>query len=149
MLGRPSSAPLCEVPGCEKPRELKGRNQWKLFCSMHQDRKRRLGSPDAAPLIRDGLSPQQRFKNRLYGREWQPVKRAVLERDGYQCQIKGPKCRGAAKAVDHIVLPRRGGAWYEMSNLRAACDWCNNWRASVDRARNHRLEIVVGPQGWA
>lgn len=63
----------------------------------------------------------------IYNRAvWSKVVRpAVLARDGYECQIKGPKCVGVASEPDHIVPWQEGGAWYDMANLRAACKPCN------------------------
>lgn len=78
---------------------------------------------------------------------------AVLERDGYQCRIKGPKCRGAAAEVDHIVPWRDGGAWFDPANLRAACSWCNTWRANRQKTQHGwqrsttRIVLVAGPPG--
>jgi 5-methylcytosine-specific restriction endonuclease McrA len=57
---------------------------------------------------------------------WTAVRKVVLARDGYRCQIRGPKCRGWARAVDHIVDWRDGGAVFGPANLRSACISCNN-----------------------
>lgn len=59
---------------------------------------------------------------------WQNARRAVLERDGYECQIRLPGCAGFATEADHVVSWRDGGAWYDLENLRAACKRCNSSR---------------------
>jgi hypothetical protein len=84
---------------------------------------------------------------------WKRIRLQVLERDGYICRIRGPHCQGKATAVDHIIPMADGGALYDPANLRAACAWCNNWRAVRQkhqdgwrRART-RITLVVGPPG--
>lgn len=55
---------------------------------------------------------------------------AVLDRDGYRCQMPrdpyggGRVCGRVATTADHIV-PRALGGSHAMSNLRAACERCN------------------------
>ena len=61
-------------------------------------------------------------------RAWRACRAFVLSRDGYRCQIGGPKCRGVATEADHIVPVRLGGAPYDLNNLRAACKSCNAGR---------------------
>jgi 5-methylcytosine-specific restriction enzyme A len=58
-------------------------------------------------------------------RAWQAVRRQVLARDGYQCQIRLGACRGRADSVDHIVELDDGGSAYALSNLQACCASCN------------------------
>lgn len=60
------------------------------------------------------------------------VQPAVLLRDDYECQIRGPKCSVVADRVDHIVPVEAGGAWYDFANLRASCAACNAKRARHD-----------------
>ena len=72
---------------------------------------------------------------------WPKVRLAVLERDGWVCQIRNPAlCTKAATQVDHIVSPLDGGAWWDHGNLRASCQPCNGSRCSKDRARRNRRE---------
>lgn len=54
------------------------------------------------------------------GRPWRRVREYVLERDGYRCRIRGPRCTGIATTVDHVVPVSRGGS-DDPANLRAAC----------------------------
>ena len=57
-------------------------------------------------------------------RAWRVIRRAVLERDGYRCQVEGPNCVGVATEADHLVPKSQGGSDM-MPNLRAACRPCN------------------------
>lgn len=62
----------------------------------------------------------------VYRGPWKRVRATVLERDGYVCQIGLLGCSGQATCVDHITPVSWGGAWYDPSNLRAACWSCND-----------------------
>ena len=59
-------------------------------------------------------------------RAWRAIRPAILARDGYLCQIRGPRCTTRATEVDHIVPIVAGGAKFDASNLRAACKGCNS-----------------------
>jgi 5-methylcytosine-specific restriction endonuclease McrA len=73
--------------------------------------------------------------DRVYAtKRWREVRRMVLERDGYRCQIGSHVCTGEATAVDHIVSWRDGGAPYSLLNLRASCKPCNSSRVSTSKA---------------
>lgn len=61
------------------------------------------------------------------GRPWRRLREQILARDGYRCMIRGPKCKGLATTVDHIVaLLLAPHLAHEPSNLRAACRSCNS-----------------------
>ncbi len=60
---------------------------------------------------------------------WKQVRKVVLARDGGMCMLQGPGCKLIADCVDHIIAVRDGGAWYDLSNLRASCHVCNSRRA--------------------
>lgn len=60
---------------------------------------------------------------------WRRVRLVVLDRDGWRCRIRGPRCRGDADRVDHIIPVEAGGALYDEANLRGACAPCNRARA--------------------
>ena len=71
----------------------------------------------------------------VYGSSrWRRVRRLVLDRDEYLCQVRGERCEGHASCVDHVkpvrVAPELA---FELGNLRASCNWCNNMRAVDDR----------------
>jgi 5-methylcytosine-specific restriction protein A len=68
-------------------------------------------------------------------RQWQSVRKQVLSRDLRQCQIRGPRCRGTANVVDHIIELEDGGAPYLLSNLQAACASCNASKRNSSLAR--------------
>ena len=53
----------------------------------------------------------------------------VLHRDGYRCRIQLPGCTLVATVADHI---NPDGAWFDPTNLRAACRDCN-----YNRRRDH------------
>jgi len=88
-----------------------------------------------------------------YSGPWKKVRLGVLERDGYLCQIRGPKCTINANHVDHIIPASQGGAWFDTDNLRAACAKCNLGR--VDRKKDSvkwqtaktKIVLVMGPPG--
>ena len=76
------------------------------------------------------------MSSRLYKtRQWQGLREAVLRRDGFRCRIMGPGCTVHASDVDHIISWRRGGAFFDPSNLRAACQHCNRSRGGREGAR--------------
>ena len=60
---------------------------------------------------------------------WREVRLVILERDGWLCQLRGPRCTLDAAEVDHIVPWRAGGAVFDEGNLRASCGNCNKRRA--------------------
>jgi 5-methylcytosine-specific restriction endonuclease McrA len=64
---------------------------------------------------------------------WQKVRRYVLDRDGYICQIGRPGCKITANTVDHIRGLEQGGAEYDPRNLQAACGYCNVGKGNEDR----------------
>lgn len=85
-----------------------------------------------------------------YRGPWQRIRRQILERDGYRCQIVGPNCTTVATDVDHILPISQGGAWYDPVNLRAACSKCNNDRINRRRTEQWkqaktRIVLVIGP----
>jgi len=53
------------------------------------------------------------------------LRTAILERDGYRCQLVLPVCTHLATTIDHIHPVSRGGAWFDPDNLQAACSPCN------------------------
>jgi len=65
----------------------------------------------------------------------------VLERDGYQCQIRYVGiCTGTATHMDHIVPLSKGGADTD-ANSQSACAPCHKRKTSVEgnAAQGHRV----------
>ena len=98
-----------------------------------------------------GAHPRQRTPNMAkpqYSGPWQRIRKTILQRDLHTCQIQSPNCTQHATQVDHIVPVHQGGAWYDPTNLRAACANCNNQRNQPNnRWQNHTTQItlVTGP----
>jgi 5-methylcytosine-specific restriction enzyme A len=72
-----------------------------------------------------------------YDGHWRWVQRAVLARDGYVCQVRGPGCGRRADEVDHVIPTGAGGLLYDEGNCRAVCGACN--RSRVNRQRQRRV----------
>lgn len=110
---------LCTTPGCDEladgPR-----------CRIHANAR------DAAR----GSSSE-----RGYDAEWQRVRKLVLARDGYECQLRLKVCTKVATQVDHVIPLSAGGARLAMANLQASCKPCNVSKAGRD---HHRPEWARG-----
>jgi hypothetical protein len=84
---------------------------------------------------------------------WRRLRKEILERDQYECRIGGPKCQRDATDADHIIPVEDGGPVWDPENLRAACHWCNVWRAQEQKKRRGwkrattRITLIVGPPG--
>ena len=76
---------------------------------------------------------------------WRAVRLAALERDGWICQIRGPRCTYAATEGDHIVPLRHGGAWFDLDNIRASCKPCNAGRMMREAAGGADPVVVRRP----
>lgn len=82
---------------------------------------------------------------------WRRLRKTILERDGFVCQIQLPGCKLRADQVDHILPVEDGGDFYEPDNLRAACGRCNTTRANKQKTQagwlrsSTRIVLVVGP----
>jgi 5-methylcytosine-specific restriction endonuclease McrA len=70
---------------------------------------------------------------------WQRLRRQVLARDQYICRIQGPRCRGTADTVHHIIPISQGGAFWDEANLAGACSACNYGDGAHVKAENERL----------
>jgi 5-methylcytosine-specific restriction endonuclease McrA len=80
--------------------------------------------------------------DRRYGSlRWKRLRLAVLARDNYECRIRGPRCRGAAGTVNHIVPVSQGGAFFDPENLESACGACN-YSAGAYLTRDNRRAII-------
>ncbi|MCU7916559.1 MAG: HNH endonuclease [Candidatus Thiodiazotropha sp. (ex Gloverina cf. vestifex)] len=101
---------VCPHPGCNALTKG-GRCQKHKVESNWQDDKRR------------GTRQQ-----RGYGAEWQRIRKRILKRDGYLCQV----CRMRdATQVDHIVPKVKGGT-DDPANLRAICKPCHATKTQRD-----------------
>ena len=63
-----------------------------------------------------------------YSGPWKRIRLQVLQRDDYQCQIRGAGCTRHATEVDHILpaaLDPSGAGWFDPENLRSTCRPCN------------------------
>lgn len=84
--------------------------------------------------------------SQVYDARWRKVRKAVLRRDNWECQIRSPDCEhrfegdGCGREGDHIVPWRHGGALYDPANIRAACPTCNRSRQFRHRDRNPSRE---------
>ena len=69
-----------------------------------------------------------------YSGDWPHRVRKVLERDGYECQLRyADICVGRASQCDHIVQPEAGGT-NDLANLRAVCKRCHARRTGQQGA---------------
>ena len=67
------------------------------------------------------------------------LRKLVLRRDNYECQIRLPGCLGTANTVDHIH-PKAWGGLATPGNLRAACKPCNQAKgARADATANEPI----------
>ena len=64
---------------------------------------------------------------RITGYTWQKIRRAVMARDRYQCQLCG--CVSMAHEVDHVTPLEQGGS-NEMDNLRLTCVECHKGKTA-------------------
>ena len=77
---------------------------------------------------------------------WRRLRLAVLDRDGWRCQVKGPTCTINATCVDHAIPRADGGAMWDAANLRASCRRCNS-TSSADRT-NARRRYLTGEASY-
>ncbi|WP_025982766.1 HNH endonuclease [Mycobacteroides abscessus] len=82
-------------------------------------------------------SPRTASADRTNTRAWKMQRVRCLQRDGHQCQIRGPRCTVTATQVDHITPVSQGGS-DELSNLRAVCVSCHAVKTARE-ARDARL----------
>ena len=79
---------------------------------------------------------------------WKKLRRQILERDNYECQLRRTGCTTVASAVDHIESPREGGAFFDPANLRAACTHCNSSRGAAYGNRKRQLANYRPSRDW-
>lgn len=71
--------------------------------------------------------------------EWQVLRRDVLDRDGHECQERGPNCIGYANEVDHDHNVAAGGAELDPRNARAICTVCHEEKT---RRESRRAQVA-------
>jgi 5-methylcytosine-specific restriction protein A len=70
-----------------------------------------------------------------YRGPWLTLRRMVLHRDNYRCQLQLPNCTIYATQVDHIVGLAQGGGRWDINNLTSACKACNVAKGNQDNPR--------------
>jgi 5-methylcytosine-specific restriction protein A len=64
---------------------------------------------------------------------WYWVRKDVLKRDRYTCNICKKKMRKALLDVDHIIPIQMGGQIFDKANLRTLCKDCHKAKGNLDR----------------
>lgn len=69
-------------------------------------------------------------------------RKAVLDRDKWQCQIRYQGCTGRATIADHILATKFGGAEHSLANGQAACRPCSDKKSADEghQAQGHRVQ---------
>ena len=62
------------------------------------------------------------------------VRKQIMDRDNWQCQIKGPTCLGKATEADHRINHAEGGT-DDASNGQAVCSECHEAKTRQERSR--------------
>jgi 5-methylcytosine-specific restriction protein A len=62
------------------------------------------------------------------------VRKQIMERDGWRCQINGPTCIGEATQADHRIAHAEGGS-DDASNGQAVCVPCHEIKTQQERLR--------------
>jgi 5-methylcytosine-specific restriction endonuclease McrA len=76
---------------------------------------------------------------------WQRLRRQVLARDHYVCQVQGARCTRYADTAHHILPSSRyPDRFWDPANLQAACRACNFGDGARVKADNRasRLQIA-------
>ena len=76
---------------------------------------------------------------------WQKTCKAILQRDGYACTIRGPRCTGHATTVHHIPSSQRPDLFFASDDLAAACKACNSGggrRIQLENQHTNLLQIA-------
>jgi 5-methylcytosine-specific restriction endonuclease McrA len=81
--------------------------------------------------------------DRRYGSlRWKKLRLAVLNRDNYECQVRGPRCRGVARTVHHVIPSSEApNLFFDPCNLQASCGACN-YSAGAYMTRDARRAII-------
>lgn len=76
---------------------------------------------------------RRRRRPRPSSAEQERFRRDVLKRANYRCEIRGPKCLGAASIGDHVVPWAQGGS-NDLSNGQASCVPCHDEKTQAEAA---------------
>ena len=71
----------------------------------------------------------------LNPRAWVRIRKLVMMRDHYECQIRMPGCLLRATQIDHRI-PRADDGSDDLENLQAACAVCNRKKGGASFFRN-------------
>ena len=74
--------------------------------------------------------------SRVDWRTWARLRRAVLQRDGYRCQLCG---KAGRLDVDHRIRKEDGGG-DESENLQALCRTCHIAKTVKENTQDYRIE---------
>lgn len=95
-------------------------------------------------------------QSRGYGREWEKIRKFVMERDKGLCQVCKREGRvGMAQAVDHIVPKAEAKRlrWSQAkmdhpSNLQAICQPHHDQKSAEETGRSYNPKVEIGLDGW-
>lgn len=62
------------------------------------------------------------------------VRKQIMDRDKWRCQIKGPTCLGKATQADHRINHAEGGS-DDAANGQAVCGPCHDIKTQQERTR--------------
>ena len=79
--------------------------------------------------------------------DWPARRHAVMQRDHWQCRIRGPQCVVLAAEVDHI----NRGDDHDTVNLRAVCVPCHRAKTAAEgnSAKPRRVRPITKHPGEA
>lgn len=73
------------------------------------------------------------------------VRKQIMDRDNWQCQIKGPNCLGVATEADHRINHASGGS-DDASNGQAVCKPCHDAKTRQERFRGQEKRSRKRPK---
>lgn len=78
-------------------------------------------------------SPRTASSARTNTTVWKHNRVLALQRDNYQCQIRGPRCTVNAVQVDHVISVEHGGS-DDLTNLQSTCKPCHDQKTAREAA---------------
>ncbi|MBI3213167.1 MAG: HNH endonuclease [Mycobacterium sp.] len=76
-------------------------------------------------------SPRTASSGRTSTSTWKSSRVLALQRDGYLCQIRGPRCTVNATQVDHVINVANGGS-DDLTNLQSTCKPCHDSKTAQE-----------------